>query len=671
MNKNIIKKALCYIVTLCLVFGSVAVMPTYAAVPTMNVDADKAKLFEIIDNINENGNRHAIASLIKLYVGGTNPTHDYAADIHAAIHYSDLSISSVQTTLAGIKAIHEIKPTFVVQALAKLENGFTAYSAPAAPNNFPTIQTIIINNAKSLKVFMNTLEQIKTFNNGAIFLKSQSSTISYTSSFSTMFTTLLSFTENQSVIDRANAYKSVLDTLIQQVNAANSSDKTAFINYLKDQNFLTVVSVQDDDDDDTPSTGGSGGGGGGGTTTPSTGTTTPTVTPATATEPVTVKVPAPTVNTAGQAKVQITAQTLQSAFTAAKQDAQGIKQIKIEVPATTGAKSYAVAIPSEALIKSAVTENIQIKTSLGTVELPSNMLVANSVETGKTVELVIAKADTTALSAELQAKIGTRPIIELNILVGGVKKEWTSDTAKVKVSLDYKPTAEELANPESIVVYYIDGKGKVVEVPNGRYDVKTGKVVFEVTHFSLYAVSYVKKAYTDIDKYLWAKKHIEVMTAKGIIKEVNSTTFNPAGNITRAEFIYGLVNSLGLDAKIDANFTDVNATDYYYDALAIAKKLGVVNGVGNNKFLPTTDISRQEMMVMTVRALKIVNKINTANVADLSKYIDNAKIASFAKADVANLVAENLIEGNGKSVNPLGNVTRAEGAVVLYRVYNK
>lgn len=65
--------------------------------------------------------------------------------------------------------------------------------------------------------------------------------------------------------------------------------------------------------------------------------------------------------------------------------------------------------------------------------------------------------------------------------------------APVTIAIPYVPTAEELNHPELIVVWYIDGKGNVMPVPNGRYDAATQTVVFQTTHFSTYAVTFVKK----------------------------------------------------------------------------------------------------------------------------------------------------------------------------------
>jgi hypothetical protein len=46
-------------------------------------------------------------------------------------------------------------------------------------------------------------------------------------------------------------------------------------------------------------------------------------------------------------------------------------------------------------------------------------------------------------------------------------------------------------------------------------------------------------------------------------------------------------------------------------------------------------------------------------------------VADYAADSIAALVKEGLIVGGGGKVNPLGNTTRAEAAVFLYRIYGK
>jgi hypothetical protein len=314
----------------------------------------------------------------------------------------------------------------------------------------------------------------------------------------------------------------------------------------------------------------------------------------------------------------------------------------------------------------------EVKTGLATLIIPSNMLTAEMLGSAQTAELVIGKADTSKLPAELQAQIGNRPVIELALKLDGKILAWNNPDAPVTVSIPYVPTAEELKNPENITVWYIDGTGKAVAVPNGRYDPVTGRVTFTTTHFSSFAVIYASRSFNDIRGYEWAKKQIEVLAAKGIMNGRTEKQFEPSAGITRAEYIGALVRALGVTAHVEDSFSDVDKDSSYYNEISTAKKLGITNGTGNGYFRPEETISRQDMLVLTERALRSLKRINRAGtVKDLEQYVDKAELADYAVNGIASLVLEGLVEGSGVRLDVRSDATRAEAAVLLYRVYNK
>jgi large repetitive protein len=299
-------------------------------------------------------------------------------------------------------------------------------------------------------------------------------------------------------------------------------------------------------------------------------------------------------------------------------------------------------------------------------------MIVNSAEGAQNVSLTIAAGDISKLSADVQAQIGNKPVIELSLKIDGKQTSWSNDSAPVTVNVPYTPTADELKDPEHITVWYIDGSGKAVSVPSGRYDPVTGKVTFNTTHFSKYAVAFVQKTFEDIGTYVWAKMQIEVMASKGIINGTSETSYNPAANITRADFLMLLVRTLGLTAQADSNFSDVRPSDYYCEALGIAKKLGISEGSGNNLFNPLSAITRQDMMTLTAKAMKLAGKLNMSGVStDLEVFSDKESIAPYAAQSIASLVKAGLISGSGSRVNAFANTTRAETAVLMYRIYNK
>ena len=138
--------------------------------------------------------------------------------------------------------------------------------------------------------------------------------------------------------------------------------------------------------------------------------------------------------------------------------------------------------------------------------------------------------------------------------------------------------------------------------------------------------------------------------------------------MTRGDFILMLYRAMGFKGSTSSNFSDVPKGSYYYDAIAIAKALGIVQGT-NNKVNPTTPITRQDAMVFTYRALLITGKPMTAGTSsDISGFTDTGDIGSYALTAVETLVKAGIIKGNGTKLTPTGTLSRAEMAVVLYRV---
>ena len=362
---------------------------------------------------------------------------------------------------------------------------------------------------------------------------------------------------------------------------------------------------------------------------------------------------------------------INNALTESQDDGQGVDTVDIKIPKTTGANYYVTELPATVLTGNNTTR-IEINSELGTITLPGNMLGDEGAYGIDNVGLSIGTVDKSAIDEKVRTQIGDKPVIELKLKSKEGTISWNNPDAPVTVSIPYTPTEKELSDPEHITVWYIDGEGNVIEVPTGRYNPVTGMVTFSTTHFSNYAVVYVTKTFDDLENAAWGKKSIEVLASKGVMKGVSEKEFEPQSNITRADFLYSLIRTLGVEARFDGNFDDISKDDYYYKEIGIAQRMGITKGTGNNKFNPEESITRQDMMVLTERALRMFKRIEAQGAAsDLDKFADKSLIADYAVNSVASVVKEGLIVGSGDGVNPLGNTTRAETAVFLYRIYNK
>lgn len=371
------------------------------------------------------------------------------------------------------------------------------------------------------------------------------------------------------------------------------------------------------------------------------------------------------------ASAAIDSAKINEAFNAVKADANGSKTVTINVEKVSGAQSYEIKLPAAALAEASAGKRIEVKTENASVLIPTNMLKAAEVEKAANVSLTVTSAAPSTVSAEAAKAVGNRPVIDINLKVDGVSKSWNSPGTPVTVTIPYKPTAEELKNPESLVAWSIDGSGNPAPVYDSKF-AAPDRMVFTAPHLNKFAIAFNLKTFADIAGYDWAKKQIEVLAAKGIIQGTSTEKFSPEVNISRADFVTLLVKTLNLSVNLDSNFDDVSKDEYYYETVGIAKKLGITDGVGNNKFNPQEQITRQDMMTLTAKALKMVKKMEAnGTAADLKSFADANQAAAYAVQSLAALYKAGLIAGDGSRLNPENNATRAEVAVFMYRILNQ
>jgi uncharacterized repeat protein (TIGR02543 family) len=345
----------------------------------------------------------------------------------------------------------------------------------------------------------------------------------------------------------------------------------------------------------------------------------------------------------------------------------------ITIPSVPGVGAYSVGIPVPDLSTSDVQRTLTVNTDAGSVTVPSNMLTGVSGISGSKAQITIGQGDKDALPDDAKAAIGDRPLVQLTLSIDGKQTDWSNPDAPVTVSIPYTPTGAELANPENIVVWYIDGSGNVVTIPNARYDSATGMVTFDATHFSYYAVAYNKVSFKDVANDAWYAKAISFIAAREITTGTGGGNFSPEAKLTRGQFIVMLMKAYDIapDANPKDNFSDAGGT-YYTGYLAAAKRLGISAGIGNNMFVPEKEITRQEMFTLLYNALKVIGKLPQGDSGKtLSDFTDAGQIDSWAKEAMTLLLKTGTIGGNAGILNPTSTTSRAEMAQVLYNLLSK
>jgi hypothetical protein len=277
------------------------------------------------------------------------------------------------------------------------------------------------------------------------------------------------------------------------------------------------------------------------------------------------------------------------------------------------------------------------------------------------------------MSDTVKAISGSRPLVQLTVSVDGKRAMWNNPSAPVAVAIPYKPAAAESKNPEAIIIWLIDENGRTQAIPNGHYDSATGTVKFITTSFNNYAVGFNKADFNDVSADDWYSKAVGFIAARGITAGTGNGSFNPNAKLTRGEFIVMLMKAYEItpDAGTIGNFSDAGNT-YYTEYLAKAKEAGISSGIGNNKFAPEKQITRQEMFTLMYNALKAIGQLPEGTEGQqLSDFSDSDKINSWAKDALTLFTQTGAIGGSGGKLYPTAETTRAEMAQVLYKLLSK
>ncbi len=172
--------------------------------------------------------------------------------------------------------------------------------------------------------------------------------------------------------------------------------------------------------------------------------------------------------------------------------------------------------------------------------------------------------------------------------------------------------------------------------------------------------------FTDLSDHVWASDAINALATDGIIKGTTASTYSPASNITRADFALLLVRAFKLESDSTENFADVQSGDYFAPELAIARNTGIVGGIGENKYAPRNNITRQDMMVIVYRALTSLGV--EFGIYDEPQYPDFNTVADYARESVSALISAGLVNGKSGYIAPTDYTTRAEVAVLIKRI---
>lgn len=175
--------------------------------------------------------------------------------------------------------------------------------------------------------------------------------------------------------------------------------------------------------------------------------------------------------------------------------------------------------------------------------------------------------------------------------------------------------------------------------------------------------------YNDVPVGSWYYNAVDFVTRYGMMNGLDGNRFGPTRDLTRGQLVTILYRLEGSPAVSgDMPFTDVNPNRYYANAILWAYETKLTDGVGSGLFAPESKLTRQQLATFMMRYAEM-RGADTSKRADLSGYSDADTVMNFARDAMQWAVAEGLIKGvTTTRLAPASTANRAQGATILARL---
>lgn len=192
------------------------------------------------------------------------------------------------------------------------------------------------------------------------------------------------------------------------------------------------------------------------------------------------------------------------------------------------------------------------------------------------------------------------------------------------------------------------------------------------SNFSIAGDSYTSadisgNMFNDLKDVQWAIEAIESLAKAGIVNGVGEGKFEPDRNISREEFVAMMIRAFGYyDEDAGCSFDDVTENHWAYKYIASAVEKGLINGISEDAFGIGALLSREDMAVIAYRFALASGKTFAHGNENFS---DDEQISDYAKEAVAAMKASGIINGTGNDLfSPKSSTTRAMAAKVIYSI---
>ena len=130
--------------------------------------------------------------------------------------------------------------------------------------------------------------------------------------------------------------------------------------------------------------------------------------------------------------------------------------------------------------------------------------------------------------------------------------------------------------------------------------------------------------FADVDDGAWYAEAVHTLASLGILNGVGDNRYEPERAITRAEFTAIAMRFAKAPAGGETRFTDVHESDWFYADVAGAVQYGWIEGYGDGTFRPGSSITRAEVTAIVNRMLgrRADTAFLAAHAEDLTAFTD-------------------------------------------------
>lgn len=179
--------------------------------------------------------------------------------------------------------------------------------------------------------------------------------------------------------------------------------------------------------------------------------------------------------------------------------------------------------------------------------------------------------------------------------------------------------------------------------------------------------------FTDIPAGAWYYKDVEYMVMNGMMNGTSPSTFEPETPLTRGMLVTILWRQENGPIQGSNIFSDVESGKWYENAINWAASQGVVNGLGDGRFGPDENITREQMATLLFRYARM-KQYDTTDRGYYFNFADEGDVNNWAMEGLSWMIGAGHINGIQQDssedpwyeLQPGASATRAQFAKVMH-----